>query len=294
MGIAQDFVRFRTSYNINRVTISSIARRYRRITRQLNWAFWGVDSETAHSLYVGSYGRDTAAHGVSDVDVGFILPWDTYYQYNAYAYNGQSALLQAVRRSILETYPTSYLSGDGQVVVISFTDNITFEILPAFALDGGSWLYPSAKDGGYWRQCNPRAEMAEIQAASDRTNRNLKYLCRMMRIWRDCWGVKLSGILIDTLAYRFILDWPHRRESFYYHDWMVRDFFAYLARQRRDQVLWNAPGSNSHVLRTGPFERLAAHAHILAQDAIAADLADRVWSRRTRWRQIFGPLYPNA
>src|SRR3954466_14072062 len=116
MGIGEDFAKFKDSYNIPSVTIRSIAYRYQRITRQLNTDFWNTNSETAHSLYVGSYGRDTAAQGVSGIDIGSILPYSVSQQYNAYQTNGQSALLQAVKRSIQKTYRTSESFGDGQVV----------------------------------------------------------------------------------------------------------------------------------------------------------------------------------
>src|SRR3954469_4634784 len=161
MGVAEDFSTFKDNYNITSTLISSISGRYKRITRQLNTDFWTTASETAHSLYVGSYGRDTAAKGVSDLDIAFILPNALYHQYHAYTTNGQSALLQAVKKSIRNTYSTSDSFGDGQVVVISFTDNIKFEILPVFeSSDGQSWVYPNANSGGSWKSCNPRAEIA--------------------------------------------------------------------------------------------------------------------------------------
>lgn len=293
MGVGDDFLKFRTSYNIDRDTISSISRRYRRITAQLNWDFWGTISDTAHSLYVGSYGRDTAAYGLSDLDIGFILPYETYVQYNGHSNNGQSALLQAVKRSIQNTYRTSESFGDGQVVVINFTDGIKFEVLPAFLNKDGSWTYPNAHAGGYWRACNPRAESSEIKAVSDATNRNLKYLCRMMRVWRDYHSVPISGMLIDTLAYRFILDWGYSDKSFAYHDYMARDFFLYLARQNRSQNYWLAPGSNSQVRRTGLFEAKAQTAYRLALQAIEADTAGYEWRRRDTWRKVFGPRFPS-
>ena len=34
----------------------TITLRYKRITKAINSEFWGSDSETAHSRYVGSYG----------------------------------------------------------------------------------------------------------------------------------------------------------------------------------------------------------------------------------------------
>src|SRR6266699_3364696 len=111
MGVGEDFQKFRDNYNITSDLITSISSRYKRITRQLNADFWTTDSDTAHSLYVGSYGRDTAAKGISDLDIGFILPNALYHQYNRHEGNGQSALLQAVKRSMQNTYPTSDTSG---------------------------------------------------------------------------------------------------------------------------------------------------------------------------------------
>ena len=107
VSVADDFRAFRSSYLIPAETMKTISYRYKRITKQINTDFWNTTSETAHSLYVGSYGRDSAARGVSDLDVSFQLPYDTYVKYNAYATNGQSALLQAVRTSIQKTYPST-------------------------------------------------------------------------------------------------------------------------------------------------------------------------------------------
>jgi hypothetical protein len=160
MGVGEDFQKFKDNYNIPSELISSISYRYKRITRQLNTDFWTTDSDTAHSLYVGSYGRDTAAKGVSDLDVAFILPNAVYHQYNQHEGNGQSALLQAVKRSMQKTYPTSGTSGDGQVVIIKFDDNLTFEVLPVFEnKEGESFTYPNANGGGSWKVSNPRAEI---------------------------------------------------------------------------------------------------------------------------------------
>src|SRR5438067_1356532 len=71
----------------------TISSRYKAITRRLNTDFWATTSDTAHSLYVGSYGRNTAVQGFSDLDMVFELPSKLYYQYDRHAGNGQSALL---------------------------------------------------------------------------------------------------------------------------------------------------------------------------------------------------------
>ena len=104
VSVSDEFKAFRSNYLIPIATVGTISYRYKRITRQLNTDFWNTTSETSQSLYVGSYGRDSAAKGVSDLDVSFQLPYETYVKYNNYDSNGQSALLQAVRASIQKTY----------------------------------------------------------------------------------------------------------------------------------------------------------------------------------------------
>jgi hypothetical protein len=135
--------RFNDACKIPADKIRSIAYRYQRITRQMNRDFWSTESETAHSLYTGSYGRDTAAKGISDLDMGFMLPVSLYHQFTKYAGNGQSSILQTIKKSMQNTYRTSDIGGDGQVVVIRFDDGITLEVLPVFEnKDGSSWTYP--------------------------------------------------------------------------------------------------------------------------------------------------------
>ena len=294
MGVADDFARFRAEYIIGSATISSISQRYRRITRRLNLDFWGLDSETSHSLYVGSYGRDTAASGISDLDIAFVLPANLYQTYSSYLYNGPSQLLQAVKKSIQGTYKTSESFGDGQVVVINFTDDITFEVLPVFENVAGSWTHPCANAGGTWKATNPRAEIKAISDENKASNKNLKNLCRMMRFWRSYNNVPMSGWLIDTLAYQFMRSWSFKDKSFLYHDYMARDFFLYLANQSTTQNHWRAPGSGSYVPRKGNFETPAKRAAAISAEAIAYQTSNNEWSSRQKWRQVFGPSYPSS
>lgn len=71
MGVGEDFATFRDNYQITQEKIGSISYRYKRITRQLNTDFRDNTSDTVNSMYVGSYGRDTAARGLSDLDMAF-------------------------------------------------------------------------------------------------------------------------------------------------------------------------------------------------------------------------------
>lgn len=293
MGVAENFRAFRAKYLIPADTVGSISRRYKRITKQLNKDFWNTESETAHSLYVGSYGRDTAANGVSDLDVAFTLPNSVYQKYNAYSGNGQSALLQDVRKSIERTYANSYVGGDGQVVALNFTDGIRFEILPVFINTSDSFTFADSNGGGSWKTCDPRAEMDAFSTRNSVTaNGNLKAVGRMARIWRDKHSVPMSGMLIDTLAYQFIVDWPHRDKSYLYHDYLVRDFLLYLSNIDTSQQYWRAPGSGSFVWKTGNFQTKAKTSYQLALSAIDHEANQRPITARNKWREIFGSTYP--
>lgn len=193
---------------------SLISDRYKRITRAVNSEFWGISSETAHSRYVGSYGRGTAID-TSDIDILVELPRDEYERYDVHKGNGQSRLLQAVKTAIQSTYSRSDISADGQVVVINFSDGMKFEILPAFQqLDwlgrwNGKYDYADSNKGGNWRSTNPRAEQ-EAMAAKNRESNGLLYdTCKHMREIRDTHfsSYHLSGIVIDSFVYHHIDNW---------------------------------------------------------------------------------------
>lgn len=199
---------------------SAISYRYKRITRAINREFWNSESETAHSFYVGSYGRGTAID-TSDIDILVELPRDVYNQYDAQKGNGQSRLLQAVKNAILETFPRSNVRGDGQVVVVQFADDMKFEILPAFQhLDyWGNWVgtydYPDSNMGGNWLSTNPKAEQAAMEQKNRESNGLLYDTCRHMRQIRDTYfkSYHLPGIVIDSFAYQNIGDWHWTREG---------------------------------------------------------------------------------
>ena len=191
-----------------------ISQRYKRITKSINSEFWGIDSETAHSRYVGSYGRGTAID-TSDIDILVELPRSEYERYDAHRGNGQSRLLQAVKNAILQTYPRSNVRADGQVIVIDFSDGIKFEILPAFQqldwLDqwNGKYDYPDSNMGGNWRSTNPKAEQDAMAAKNRESNGLLFDTCKHMREIRDSHfkSYHLSGIVIDSFVYHHIDDW---------------------------------------------------------------------------------------
>lgn len=280
--------------NLQTQNEGTISLRYQNLTRRLNTDFWTTTSETAHSLYVGSYGRNTAISGFSDMDMIFWLPYSEYERYDSYTSNGQSALLQSVKKSIERTYPTTSIRADGQVILVPFDDGITFEVVPAFVNNDGSFTFPDANEGGRWRTTNPRPEIESIRDRNNVTNGNLIRLCRMMRDWKKKWSVPIGGLLVDTLAYQFIEKWEYRGKSFLYYDFMCRDFFKWMADQDEKQEFWRAPGSGQHVWGKGLFQHKAKRCYDLSIEAISHEMANpkREWSAKQKWREIFTANFP--
>lgn len=85
---------------------SLISKRYCTVTSAMNREFWNITSDRQNSIYVGSYGRETAID-TSDIDILMSLPESYYNQFNSVYGNGQSRLLQVVRQAILVRYPRS-------------------------------------------------------------------------------------------------------------------------------------------------------------------------------------------
>lgn len=250
------------NHPISKELISIISKRYKRITRAVNTEFWNSESESAHSRYVGSYGRGTAVN-TSDLDVLIELPNVEYDHFTSMIGNGPSRLLQAVKNSILDTYPYTSIKADGQVVVINFSDGIKFEILPAFKNMNywgnwnGTFKYPDTHMGGNWMTTNP---LAEQEAMDEKDNRNqsnglLKDTCKHIRLIKADYysSYHLSGIMIDSFVYHVIgsWHWPYEGEvqfnnSKTFEEYLV-DCYNRLSFSFFSKPLLYAPGSGMKI-----------------------------------------------
>jgi len=294
MGVADYFRSFCSKISIPQTKRSSIATRYENITQRLNKDYWGSESKTNHSRYVGSYGRGTAINSFSDLDMIFKLPYGVYERFNSYSGNGQSALLQEVRNAIKKTYSVTDVGADGQVVVVPFNNGIIFEVVPAFInKDGRSYTYPNANSGGSWKVTDPVPEIEAISKMDSNCNYNLKNLCRMMRAWKNTWNVPMGGLLIDTFSHNFLKNWDNRDKSYVYYDYMSRDFLKYVSNIDDDQLYWLAIGSNQKIYNKGKFAAKAKKCHNLSLEAIDKESNGYSYSAKQKWGEIYGTNFPS-
>ena len=291
MSVSEYFETFCSNLRMSDGVVEKIRKRYHSVVQRINLDYWNSNSDSNHGLYVGSYGRGTEIW-TSDIDILVQLPDKVYEKFDNYSDNGQSDLLQEVKKVLQKTYTSSHLRGDGQVVCIGFADDISFEIVPAFIRNDGSYTYPDTNDGGSWKVTDPKSEIEAVNKQNVDTNKNLKRLCRMMRAWKEKCNVNMSGILIDTLSYQFIKDWEYRNKSYSYYDYMSRDFFAYLKDIDESQEYWLAPGSHRRVWKNGEFQFKADKAYNNALEAIDYELRDCSYSAKQKWREIYGTKFP--
>lgn len=252
---------------ISRDIINTVKIRYETVTRAINREFWNLQSDTSHSLLVGSYGRGTAID-TSDIDVLVELPKSEYDRYDIVKGNGQSRLLQAGRSAVQTAYPRSDIRADGQVVKIAFSDGIRFEVLPAFRNtnywgQSDTYIYPDSNMGGNWRSTNPKAEQDAMKTKNSSSNGLLFDTCKHFRRVRDerFSSYHLSGIVIDSFVYAAMGSWQWKRDgdtSSAAHGDYEKVLSDYL---NQHSSYWmpltlTAPGSNQPVDTTSSIECL--------------------------------------
>lgn len=265
-------------------------KRAKEITKRLNNSFWAIDSDEEHSEIVGSVGRETAINTFSDIDMLFILPKDLKNKYDKYSGNGQSKLLQDVKKEIKRRYSKTIVRGDGQVVVVSFESiNKTIEVCPAFERADGAYDYPDSNNGGSWKKTDPMPEITESLETITQTNYHFKYMCNLIRAWKNNVGFKFGGLLIDTLVYKFIEEnEQYKNTTFNEYLTMLQDIFKYLKNQNKDQKFWYALGSNQKVYnKDGKFVAKAKNVYEKLENLTeeSEDLYDVL-------QDIFGKKFP--
>lgn len=275
--------------NIELDNLDDMEKSAKSIAKKLNSAYYDIDGdETSHLYIVGSVGRKTAIKGSSDLDILFDLPIDTYNKFDAYKSNGQSSLLQEVKKYLKERYPNTDISGDGQVVVIEFSC-YTVELVPGFKQSDNRFKYPDTHDGGSWKYTDPLPEQDTCQECDDTSNGIYFDFCHIVRKWKNEQGFKFGGLLIDTLVY------DHFEENDFYKDSSIDDYFdilknilAYLGAQDKNRTFWYAVGSNQQVMNSGKgtFVDEASDALVKIETAESEDNVSAVL------QEILGDEYP--
>lgn len=290
MSAASLFKDFRS--NLTVTNSAAISTSYNNITTRLNKDFWDSDSDTYHTIKIGSWGRHTAINGVSDLDMVFEIPQEDYDRYRKLDANGPSVMLQEVRSSLKDRYPDTLIKADGQVVGVYFSGGrYRVEVLPAFRDENNNYIHGDTNNGGKWKTTMPRPEIAAVNDLDKITEGNLKDVCKMLRAWKNKNGAGIGGLLVDTLAYKFFVANPKYNSATYsdYPELFV-SLFSFLG-GLPIQDYWYAPGSNQRVKCKSKFQPKARKAAAKCQEAIDATEEKK---KSKLWREVFGNNFPKV
>ncbi|MFA7148850.1 MAG: nucleotidyltransferase, partial [Syntrophomonadaceae bacterium] len=218
-----------------------ISRRYREIGQILNLRYWNIRSDTRNLHYLGSYGRETAVKGLTNINVLFLLPYQVYQEYDKRMGNVQESLLNEVRDVLSKTHSDAFINEE-KSLLIPFQDGIKIEIIPGFIGPRKNHIiYPDAQEG-QWQTFNPIREIEVINEYNYKYGGKVRHLARMTRAWKMVHEVPIPGMLIDTLVMIFMDEWEGNQSSFSYYGEMVMDFMEYLAGLKNEQLHWYAKG----------------------------------------------------
>ena len=286
--LVRRFQRFLADLDLTDPQVKDGWRKQAGVRATLNRHYWSSSSETDNGFVSGSWGKTLQVRPPRDVDLLFFLPLGVHARFEQRVGNRQSQLLQEVKTVLEQTYSETDMRGDGQAVVVRFAST-PVEVIPAFPLNDGRYLICGTENGGRYILTAPHAEIAELDA-SDTLNRGAtRRLILMAKQWQRHCEVPIKSFQVERIAIEFLAGWPHSRDLFWI-DWMVRDFFGYLASRAGGVVVMPATGT---VVPLG--DAWAAKARTAYAEAARA--FDYEWTNEDvlagmSWQLIFGEMIP--
>jgi len=200
-------------------------------------------------------------------------------------------LLQEVKEVLAATYSTTELRGDGQVVCVNFT-SYNVEVVPAFLLTDGRYWICDTNEGGRYKVADPFAEATKIEAVDASCSGNLRPLICMLKAWQAECSVPLDSYILELLVAEFLAESAWRNQTYFWCDWLLRDFFAFLC--ARASGFTTLPGPFQLIYLGDDWESRAQTAYKRALDACEYERENYVHLAGQEWQKIFGAQIPVA
>jgi len=148
-----------------------------------------TDYATNKIELIGSFRRNTAISGSSDIDLLLVLSrsevkWGD-------GWKASTTILSNLREQLRDRYWNTYVGIDKQAVTAHFGDGKhPVDIVPAvYDGNGGAWNYPIffIPDGtGDWMPTSPQAHNKFINDADILSGGKLKQTVKLIKCWREC------------------------------------------------------------------------------------------------------------
>jgi Second Messenger Oligonucleotide or Dinucleotide Synthetase domain len=285
VGVRPRFRAFHADLNLTQGQIDDGFGKALGVRECLARAYYDYPVERPPGFMVGSWGKGTPVRPPRDVDLMVPLPWHVFRRFEQYVGNKQSTLLHEVKNHLLGTYSTTDMRGDGQVVMVRF-NTVMIEVVPVFRLDSGQYLMTDTNDGGRWKTVDPFAEMSFIDQIDRNTAGNCRTLIRMLKVWKRERNVPLKSFLLEIIVADYIRARDNNAHDYYWYDYYVRDFFAFL--RSRANGWAKVPGTGETILLGDEWLSGAESAHQAALQACHHECYDQTVEAGVEWQKIFG------
>lgn len=261
----------------------------RGVIKSLNRSFRGT-SVAENYVLAGSWGKKTAIHPPTDIDLCFILPVEVYHRFNAYSGNKQSQLLRHVKDVLTATYPQTEIRQDGQVVVVGF-NSITVEVVPAFPAADRGLIICDTNNGGRWKQVDPLAEISILGQSDNRLRGNHRKLVRVLKQWKRHCDVPIKSFHLEQLVGEALPDISWGAYDEFWFDWIVRDVFAHMIR-RAGGGFFMSGGIYEWIDLGDAWKSKAETAYQHTLQACEYESENLNILAGSEWRKIFGTVIP--
>lgn len=168
------------------------------VTTRLRTTFGDMQTKV-----IGSYARDTAIHGRSDVDLMAVLPVSEVRWGNRVITSKQA--LDKVRAALQDRYTATGIRRDGQAVVVGFGQGTySVDVVPA-VFDSFSVqrrpIYGIPDGSGGWMLTSPESHAKYLDDANQRSGHKLQYTAQLLKFWRTCWAdeIPLQSFHVELL-----------------------------------------------------------------------------------------------
>ena len=192
MSVSKRFSTFLENITLTQAQIDSGRDRREQVVQVLNYRYWGSQSKTNNSKFVGSWGKYTRVRPPRDVDVLFMLPKSVYDRFEDRVGNRQSQLLQEVKGVLATKFQSTDIKGDGPVVKVPFA-SYDVELIPAFSRDNGRYWICMTESGGYYKEADYDTESDLVKNSNESTKNNTRNLVRMMKRWQAYCNVPIKS-----------------------------------------------------------------------------------------------------
>lgn len=243
----------------------------------------------------GSFPRQTYIHSSSDIDLFAVFARDDMRWGDSYVRS--STALDNLRRDLEARYPASTVYRDVHAVVVSFSDGVEVDVVPAafHGMTAKNWPIYKMPDGvGNWMQTSPELHTKYIEEADGKSGGKLRRTAQLMKFWRAC---RTPMVPLSSFHIEMLLASSRICEGAKSYADCVTELLQLLA-QRECQAFRDPLQITGNIGATRSFQqretalRSIVYSRDQAKDALYAERHGNAQEAKRRWDTVFNGQFP--